>query len=393
MTLPEPPRAVLFDLLTALLDSWTLWNRSAGSEEDGRRWRMEYLRLTYGAGQYVPYESLLHASARAASINDRAVTTLLAAWDSLEPWPDVAFTVSRLPRSIPLGVVTNCSDVLAARAVARVQQLSDRAFDVVISAESAGAYKPDPRPYRAALDALNLSPQSVLFVAGSPGDLNGASNLGMTVAWHNAAGLTRPVGVAAPIVEGRTLAPVLHAAGTGDGTQLIDGRDLPLDELVTLSRHTFRDTYAFNHTDEQIDRYLDAQLTADRWQGVLRDPRNRTFVALAATGAPLAYLIWRDGSAPPDGPVGSHPCEIVRIYVHDLAKGRRLGAALVREAIRLTRAHGGDSLWLAVAQYNDPAIAFYERMGFVRSGITSFDFAGTVEPDFVMRLGVQGRAP
>ena len=31
--------AVVFDLLTALLDSWTLWNAVAGSEEAGMRWR------------------------------------------------------------------------------------------------------------------------------------------------------------------------------------------------------------------------------------------------------------------------------------------------------------------------------------------------------------------
>lgn len=37
------PRAVLFDLLTALLDSWTVWNTAAGSEAAGRAWRAEYL--------------------------------------------------------------------------------------------------------------------------------------------------------------------------------------------------------------------------------------------------------------------------------------------------------------------------------------------------------------
>ena len=30
---PAMPRAVLFDLLTALLDSWTLWDRVAGGAE------------------------------------------------------------------------------------------------------------------------------------------------------------------------------------------------------------------------------------------------------------------------------------------------------------------------------------------------------------------------
>jgi len=42
----EPVRAVPFDLLTALLDSWTVWNAAAGSEAAGRAWRAEYLRLT-----------------------------------------------------------------------------------------------------------------------------------------------------------------------------------------------------------------------------------------------------------------------------------------------------------------------------------------------------------
>jgi len=35
------PRAVLFDLLTALIDSWTLWNKAAGLGRAGRAWRVE----------------------------------------------------------------------------------------------------------------------------------------------------------------------------------------------------------------------------------------------------------------------------------------------------------------------------------------------------------------
>jgi hypothetical protein len=41
--------AVIFDLLTALIDSWTLWNDVAGSEEAGMKWRKRYLDITYGA--------------------------------------------------------------------------------------------------------------------------------------------------------------------------------------------------------------------------------------------------------------------------------------------------------------------------------------------------------
>jgi 2-haloacid dehalogenase len=55
--------AVLFDLLTALLDSWTLWNRVAGSEESGGKWRAAYLRRTYQQGRYRRYEALVAEAA------------------------------------------------------------------------------------------------------------------------------------------------------------------------------------------------------------------------------------------------------------------------------------------------------------------------------------------
>ena len=61
--------AVLFDLLTGLLDSWTLWNAVAGSEEAGRRWRAAYLAVTYRTGRYQPYEELV---ARAAEFGRTA---------------------------------------------------------------------------------------------------------------------------------------------------------------------------------------------------------------------------------------------------------------------------------------------------------------------------------
>jgi 2-haloacid dehalogenase len=35
--------AVVFDLLTGLIDSWSLWNEIAGSELMGRKWRARYL--------------------------------------------------------------------------------------------------------------------------------------------------------------------------------------------------------------------------------------------------------------------------------------------------------------------------------------------------------------
>lgn len=198
---PPVVEAVLFDLLTALLDSWTLWDRAAGDAREGRRWREHYLAITYGAGGYRPYEDLVREAAVQAGVPSRAATTLLDTWDALAPWPEAARVVTALRARGPVGVVTNCSEALAARAVARLGV----PLDLVVTAERAGAYKPDARPYRLALAGLGCAPGRVLFVAGSPNDLPGAGGVGMPVAWHNRVGLPRPGHVAPPWVELATL--------------------------------------------------------------------------------------------------------------------------------------------------------------------------------------------
>lgn len=193
--------AVLFDLLTALLDSWTLWDRVAGSVEAGRKWRAAYLRLTYGCGAYRPYETLVRDAAEETGLGATHAETLVARWDELQPWDDAGAFLAPLAGSVPIGVVTNCSETLGRRAAARVGV----PFDVVVTSERAGYYKPDPRPYRMALSELGLAPERARFVAGSGFDLIGAAAVGMTTLWHNRAGIARPPQAPAPLAERRTL--------------------------------------------------------------------------------------------------------------------------------------------------------------------------------------------
>src|SRR3989442_12609789 len=46
--------AIAFDLLTALIDSWTLWERVAGDVGLGRSWRRTWLRLITAARPHLP---------------------------------------------------------------------------------------------------------------------------------------------------------------------------------------------------------------------------------------------------------------------------------------------------------------------------------------------------
>jgi FMN phosphatase YigB (HAD superfamily) len=78
-------------------------------------------------------------------------------------------------------------------------------FDVVVTSERAGFYKPRPEPYRLALSELKLDPREVLFVAGSGFDLIGTSKAGMDTYWHNRVGLQRPAAAPPPMRESRSL--------------------------------------------------------------------------------------------------------------------------------------------------------------------------------------------
>jgi 2-haloacid dehalogenase len=195
------PQAVLFDLLTALLDSWTVWNAAAGSEERGRIWRAEYLRLTYGCGAYVPYEQLVRDAAKNTDMPAGVSDRLDAAWGQLPVWSGAKELLAAIKPHCKLAVVTNCS-ITKGREAASLLNID---WDAVITSEEAGFYKPDPRPYQMALDRLGVSASEAAFVAGSGYDVFGTNQVGLRTYWHNRVGLKRPEGAPLADIESPTL--------------------------------------------------------------------------------------------------------------------------------------------------------------------------------------------
>jgi 2-haloacid dehalogenase len=196
--------AVVFDLLTALIDSWTLWNAVAGSPERGFAWRSKYLELTYRAGAYRPYEGMVSEAAGLAGIEPECASELIRRWGELVPWPETREVLAALVRRVPLGIATNCSVELGRIAAER----SGVPFAVVATAESVGYYKPRPEPYRSVLAELRTDPARTLFVAGSAADVPGAKGVGMRVYWHNRMGLA-PLDHCQPDFAARSLRPLL----------------------------------------------------------------------------------------------------------------------------------------------------------------------------------------
>jgi 2-haloalkanoic acid dehalogenase type II len=177
--------AVGFDLLTALLNTWTLWSTVAGDHALGMRWHAASQELLRGR-PYRPFEDIVRESAAEVRVDAKRARELLRRWGDFEPWPDVPPVMERLEGTKRF-IVTNCSRKLGRLAAFRAGR-----FDLVITAEEAGAYKPDPLPYRTALERLGLDPAEVLFVAGSAHDVGGAARVGMDVYWANRGGAPAP---------------------------------------------------------------------------------------------------------------------------------------------------------------------------------------------------------
>jgi 2-haloalkanoic acid dehalogenase type II len=186
------------------MDSWTLWDTVAGNVEAGRRWRAEYLKITYAEGRYRDYQILVREAALAVGLSADFGDRLVERYPELVPWPEVEEVLGVLQGRIPIGVVTNCSEILGRVAAAR----TGISFDAIVTAERAGFYKPHPRPYRLALDELGVEPQDCLFVAGSPYDLLGAAAVGLPVFWHDRIGMTMPAGAPPPLMHHVSLHPL-----------------------------------------------------------------------------------------------------------------------------------------------------------------------------------------
>jgi len=154
--------AVGFDLLTALLDTWSLWSDVAGDRALGMRWHGASQALLRGR-RYRPFEEIIRESASEVGVDAKRASTLLRRWGEFEPWPDVPPVLDRLDRTRRF-VVTNCS-----RKLGRL----------------------------AALERLGLDPAEVLFVAGSAHDVGGAARAGMDVYWANRGGAPAPTDGAA----------------------------------------------------------------------------------------------------------------------------------------------------------------------------------------------------
>jgi 2-haloacid dehalogenase len=138
------------------------------------------------AGPYRRYREVLGSVLRAIGAElgfepDEAEVRRFAGSVGLwPPFPDSPAALAQLSRRFRLAVMTNCDDDLFEDSR---RQLGIQ-FDEVVTAEQAGAYKPDHRVFELALERIGVPRERVLHVAQSLyHDHLPAKQLGLSTIW------------------------------------------------------------------------------------------------------------------------------------------------------------------------------------------------------------------
>ena len=96
-----------------------------------------------------------------AGLSEDVTAHLNRAWHRLDAWPDVAPGLQQLRRRFLLAPVSNGNISLMVDLARR----NSFPWDAILGAEIAGDYKPKPRVYLAAAEALDLAPGACMMVA------------------------------------------------------------------------------------------------------------------------------------------------------------------------------------------------------------------------------------
>jgi 2-haloacid dehalogenase len=112
-------------------------------------------------------------------VEEPVLQDLNLAWHRLDAWPDSSAGLKRLKKKFIIAPVSNGNISL----IVDLARRNDFPWDAILGAEIAGDYKPKPRVYLAAAEALSLEPSQCMMVAAHSGDLQAAAAVGLRTAF------------------------------------------------------------------------------------------------------------------------------------------------------------------------------------------------------------------
>ena len=155
-----------------------------------------------------------------------------------------------------------------------------------------------------------------------------------------------------------------------------------VEELQTISRQTFYETFSAENTEENMRNYLEQQLSIERLLSELN--ANSEFYFAIYSNRIIGYIKLNFGESQTEIK-NTNAIEIERIYVLKEFQGKAVGQVLYQKAIQIAEELKATYIWLGVWEKNEKAIRFYKKNGFVEFDKHVFILGTDRQTDIMMK--------
>ncbi|MCI6062275.1 GNAT family acetyltransferase [Ligilactobacillus salivarius] len=155
-----------------------------------------------------------------------------------------------------------------------------------------------------------------------------------------------------------------------------------IEALQAIAKQTFTETFGSQNTAEDLAKFLSEEYAFDKLKAEVENPES--FYYFCYFEDELAgYLKLNVGAAQtePDYP---EALEIQRIYVLQKYQGKRIGLAMMQQALVVAEELKKPQVWLGVWENNFKAQAFYQKSGFKKVGSHDFILGNDKQTDYIL---------
>jgi len=155
-----------------------------------------------------------------------------------------------------------------------------------------------------------------------------------------------------------------------------------LKTLQEISIQTFYETFKDQNTPENMKAYLEKAFKLEQLESELSNRYSLFFFVYDEDEVAGCLKVNTDEARSEQE--GNESLEVERIYVRKKFQKHGLGKVLLNKAIEIAIEQDKKKIWLGVWEKNENAIAFYEKMGFIKTGSHSFQMGDEEQLDWIM---------
>ena len=154
--------------------------------------------------------------------------------------------------------------------------------------------------------------------------------------------------------------------------------------LSELSSVTFFDTFKDTCTPQDMQGFIADYFSVPQVEKELRNENDFYFIAFIGEAA-VGYLRIKEEESEVEIIKKYRSIELKRIYVLKDFISQKVGAALMKFALDFAEQHNYELLWLGVWEHNKRAKLFYNKFGFIDTGVLHpFPIGSTPQTDVWM---------